>query len=170
MAKILMVVAPKNYQNLEYDIPKKLFEENGHQVFTASTVENPEGYTGGTTADVLLKNANQSNYDVLVFAGGSGSHTYFDDKKAQSLAKDFYEAGKLTCAICSSVSVFANAGILKGKKSTCFIDQAENLKAKGAIYTGQPMEQDEKVITGNGPSASETFAKTIIKALKNPQQ
>jgi len=170
MAKILMVIAPKNYQDLEYEIPKGILEEKGHQVFTASTEKVAYGYKGNTETDVLLDDASANDYDALIFVGGSGSHGYFDNKKAQKLAQNFFNTNKLTCAICSSVSVFANAGILKDKKATCYIDEADNLKAKGAMYTGRPVEQDGIIITANGPAAAELFGKTIANTLEKAHQ
>lgn len=166
MAKILMVIAPKNYQDTEYEIPKKILEEKGHQVFTASTEKIAYGYKGHTKTDLLLNNASVNDYDALIFVGGSGSHDYFDNKKTLELAQNFFNANKITCAICSSVSILANAGILKDKKSTCYIDEAENLKVKGAVYTGRPVEQDGIIITANGPAAAELFGKTIAEALE----
>lgn len=170
MAKILMIVAPKNYQDLEYDIPKRILEEAGHQVFTASTAKVAYGYKGNTETDLNINDADSKDYEALVFVGGSGAHDYFNNTKAHELARDFFNANKLTCAICSSVSVLANASVLKEKKATSYVDESGNLKEKGAIYTGRPVEHDGIIITANGPAAAELFGKTINNALKNPHQ
>ena len=163
-----MVLAPERYQDKEYETPRCVLEAAGHTVFTTSTVHHAQGGLGGSTVvDVLLKEVDPVSYDAIVFVGGSGAHLYFDDPTAHGLARSFYEAEKLTTAICAGPSILANAGLLKGKKATCSPSQEENLKAHGAQVTGQPVEQDGFLITANGPMAAEAFGEKIAEALQS---
>jgi protease I len=165
--KILMVIAPERFQEIEYGIPKKIFLEYGYTVDTASTVETAIGHLGNTQkTDILLKDVNHEEYDAIVFVGGGGAHFYFDHEPALTLARRFHESGRLTCAICAGPGILAKAGLLAGKKATSFPSQEENLKAKGADFTGRPVEIDGLIITANGPAAAEDFAKTICGMLK----
>lgn len=165
--KILTIIAPTNYQDYEYGTIKDVLEKNGHTVITASTSKFCTGSRGGNTnADLLFNEINVDDYDAIIFIGGPGCHIFFDDKNAQNLAKSFFEKEKLTTAICSAPAILANSGILNGKISTCFPDEQEILISKGAKYTGNEVEKDGIIITGNGPQASENFAKEIVKALK----
>jgi len=61
--------------------------------------------------------------------------------------------------------ILANTGILKGKKAKCFPSVREDIKAKGAIVTGEMVERDGNIITGNGPGAATKFGETIASAL-----
>lgn len=167
MATVLSIIAPEGYQDIEYNDSKQALKAAGHEVITASTVKEAHGKYGGTQkADVLLDEVNPEDYDAILFVGGPGSHGYFDDPDAHSLAKAFYASGKLTTAICAAPSILANAGLLDGKKATCFESQADNLKKKGATYTGQPVEQDGLIITGNGPNSAKAFGEKISDALR----
>ena len=166
MAKILSVISPEGYQDIEYNDSKKALEAKGHTVITASTVEEAHGGYGGTEkADVLLKDVNPDDYDAILFVGGPGCHDYFDDPVAHNLAKAFYNSKKLTTAICAAPSILANAGLLKGVNATCFSSQADNLKKKGANYTGNPVEQDGLIITADGPGSAKSFGEKIAKDL-----
>ena len=166
MAKILSIIAPEGYQDIEYNDSKKALEAKGHTVITASTVEEAHGKYGGTQkTDILLKDVNPDDYDAVCFIGGPGAYQYFDDPTALNLAKTFYNAGKVTSAICCAPSIFANAGLLKGITATCYKAQTENLKEKGADYTGNPVEQDGLIITADGPSSSKAFGEKIAEAL-----
>ncbi|MFA7685320.1 MAG: DJ-1/PfpI family protein [Candidatus Gracilibacteria bacterium] len=166
--KILIVIAPEGYQDIEYETPKKVLQDAGYEIITTSTQEVAHGSLGGSTkVDLLLDQVNPSDYIAIVFVGGPGSHFYFDYQPALNLAKDFYNSGKLTTAICAGPSILANAGLLKGKTVTSFSGQAENLKANGATYTGNPVEQDGTIITANGPSSAQVFGEKIAKALKS---
>ena len=70
-----------------------------------------------------------------------------------------------TCWICIGPRILANAGLLKGVKATCFESEAEAIGKLGAVFTGNDVERDGKVITGNGPHAAAEFGRTIASAL-----
>ncbi len=166
MAKILSIIASIDYQDKEYGDSKKALEAAGHTVVTASTAEEAHGRFGGTEkVDVLLGDVNVDDYDAILFVGGPGSHQYFDDPVAHKIAKDFLAVGKLTTAICAAPVILANAGLLEGVKSTCFPSHGETLKAKGAEFSGAPVEQDGLIITGDGPNSATAFGKKIAEAL-----
>lgn len=66
-----------------------------------------------------------------------------------------------------SKAILENAGILQGKKATCFSSEAGNLQSKGADYTGTAVAVDGKIVTVDGPGAAEEFGKQIIELLRN---
>ncbi|MFA6991906.1 MAG: DJ-1/PfpI family protein [Candidatus Gracilibacteria bacterium] len=171
MAKVLMIIGPERFQEIEYNNPKKVLEKNGHTVITCSTQKMCMGHMGNTvTADVLIKEVNTDDYAAIIFVGGPGCHAYFEDKTAHRIANEFFKKGKLTCAICSAPAILANAGILKGKKTTCFPAEIEILKDKEAISTGAPVEKDGNIITASGAPAATAFGETISTTLNNPHQ
>ncbi|MDP2624748.1 MAG: DJ-1/PfpI family protein [Candidatus Peregrinibacteria bacterium] len=167
MTKVLMVIAPERYQDLEYERPKAVFEKAGYEVFTASTVEEANGKLGGTAkVDVQLTDVNHEDYDVVTFIGGTGVFDYFENPVAQEIATAFYNANKLTGAICAAPGILANAGLLKGKTVTCWSGEAEHMQEIGANYTGNPVERDGLIITGSGPDAATEFGEAIVIAVE----
>jgi protease I len=168
MAKILSIIAPEGFQDKEYGDSKAALEKAGHKVITASTTPVAYGKFGSKVkTDVILSDINPDDYDVIMFIGGPGCFEYFDDPTALKLARDFYNSGKLTTAICAAPSILANAGVLKGKKATCWEGESDTLISKGADYTGKDVEIDGKVITGDGPMSATKFGKTIAENLKD---
>ncbi|MBW2994942.1 DJ-1/PfpI family protein [Candidatus Woesearchaeota archaeon] len=167
MAKILMIVAPEGFRDEECFVPKKVFEENKAEVTIASKdVKEAKGKLGGKIkVDMDISDAEVNDYDAIVFIGGPGAAAYFEDDIAQAIAKEAYDSGKVVAAICIAPSILANAGILKGKKATVYPSEEENLKDKGAEYTGESLTIDGKIITANGPDAAEDFAKEIVCAV-----
>jgi protease I len=167
MPKALLIIAPNNFRDEELFDTKSKLEESGIETEIAGiTTNEAKGMLGGTAKpDITLYDVVVDNYDAVIFIGGSGSSVYFNDKKALAIAKQSYESGKITAAICIAPSILANAGILEGKKATAYSSEAGNREAKGAIYTGKAVEQDGKVITASGPQAARQFAETISKGL-----
>jgi len=166
MAKVLVVIAEEGFQDKEYEDTKHMLEKNGHQAITASTKEKAHGKLGRMQEiDIMLNQANEPDFDAIAFIGGPGCSQYYTDEIALNLAKSFYNAGKITSAICAAPTILANAGLLNGKTCTCHDSQADTITKKGANYTGQPVETDGILITANGPSSAMQFGETISKSL-----
>lgn len=166
MAKVLMIIAPIGYQDMEYGNTKAVLEKKGHEVVTASTTQTAQGALGGSAnADLMLGKANQADYDALVFIGGPGTAIYFQNPKALELARSFSQAGKVTAAICIAPVILANAGILEGKHATVFPSGAKDLVKKGALFTAAAVEIDGNIVTANGPSAAKKFGEKVAKLL-----
>ncbi len=166
-SKVLFIIAPQNFRDEELFEPKKILEETGKQIVIASkNAKEAKGTLGESImVDKDLSEISLDEYDAIIFVGGTGSSLYFDDPVALDLAKEAYEKDKIIGAICIAPSILANAGILQGKKATAFSSEAENLKAKGAKYTGEPVTIDGKIITASGPQAAQQFGKEIAQVL-----
>jgi len=165
--KILMIVAPTNFRDEEFQRPKAVFEQNQVLVTVAAKgVSEATGMFGARAAvDKDLSEATVADFDAVVFVGGSGASVYFNDPQAQALARDAFSQGKVVGAICIAPSILANAGVLAGKKATCFSSEAGNLQNKGATYTGEPVTVDGKIVTASGPEAAEVFGEKIVELL-----
>ena len=170
--KVLMIIAERNFRDEELLKPKKILEDRGVEVTVASTsLQNVRGMLGATVKpDILLSSVEVQDYDVITFVGGSGASQYWNDPLAHSIAQEAVEKGKILGAICIAPVTLANAGVLSGKKATVFSSEISKLEAKGAIYTGKPVQVEGKIITGEGPQAAEQFGEAIVKALENLPQ
>ncbi len=162
-----MIIAFENFRDEELLDPKQVLENAGVDVTVAS---NKTGTASGMLGaqfgvETLYTDINVDDYDGIVFVGGSGAAIYFDDNKAQELAKSFSEQGKVISAICIAPSTLAHAGLLNGKKATCFASQEQDLKSHGAEYTGEQVTTDGKIVTASGPSAAKEFGQTILALL-----
>jgi len=171
--KILMVIAPGKFKDDEYSKPRKIFEDEGATVTVASTSTSEAKGVGGTkvTPDKALKDVVAKDYDAVVFVGGPGAKTLFDDSDAHKVAKDAKKEGKVLAAICIAPGILAKAGVLDGKKATIWHAKADDafvkmLKDGGAKFKDKDVVTDGKIVTGNGPKASDDFAKAIVKLLK----
>lgn len=170
MTSTAMIIAYEGFRDEEYAEPKQILEKAGVSVTTASTqIGIAKGKLGmSTPVDILLKDLNVSDYDAIVFIGGPGSYALFDDPIAQEIAKKAVAEQKILAAICASVSILANADLLRGVKATCFAGESGNLKNKGASYSPSGLEVDGKIITADGPANASKFGQAIVKALAPP--
>lgn len=163
-----MVVAPINFRDEEYAEPRKVLEAAGAAIKVASIQSGIARGVGGTEAkiDLTVSDVSVSDFDAVAFIGGPGMAEIVGDESLQILARKFYDAGKLTTAICVAPSILARAGVLNGKQATSFSSVEQDLKDGGALYTGKDVTRDGLIITANGPEAAEKFGERIAEALK----
>jgi protease I len=169
--QILMIIAPENFRDEELIHTREELESAGGSVTVASTTTTEAlGMFGATaTPDITLEQIKVDNYDAIVFVGGSGSEVYFDHPGAHQIAQDAYSKNKLVAAICIAPSILGNAELLQGKRATVWAgsDKYPNiLRSKGAQFTNEPVTQDGKIITANGPEAARAFGKSIVRFLE----
>ena len=166
--KILFVIASSNFQDEEFFQPKKILEDRGYVVEVASSSKKEsKGMLGQKVKpDILLGEVKVDDYAGVVFIGGSGAQECWNNPQAHQLVRQAYQKKKVLGAICIAPVTLANAGILKGKKVTCWPSVAKLLKKKGALYSGKLVEKDGNIITATGPSAARPFGQQLLKALE----
>ena len=167
MKKVVMIIAQDNFRDEEFLQPKSILEKAGIIVKVASkTRQDASGMLGAKVKpDITLQEINVQEFDAVVFVGGSGASTYWDDSLAHNIASNAHSANKLVAAICIAPVTLARAGLLKGKRATVWSSEAGKLSKEGAVYTAGAVEKDGNIITASGPSAATEFSNQILKAL-----
>jgi len=174
--RILMVLPPVGYNDVEYNVSRTYFEDQDFDVELASSgVTAASGMMGGKAdIDFNVSEADVSDYDAVVFIGGTGidDEALYDDPDYIELAQNANDQEKVIGAICLAPKILANATILDGKNATVSpISEAKDyIRSKGAIYSqDKTVLQDGNIITASGPSASRSFAEAIATAIRDVQ-
>lgn len=161
-----MIIAPENFRDEEYFNTREALEKKGVHVEVASLQKTAVSGIDNVEVEVdKLLNEVDEEYDAIVFVGGGGAKVYFDNEKAHSLAKSYWEKGKIVAAICIAPIILGHAGLLTDKKATCWDGVHEELIGFGAQFTGQTVTTDGKLVTGNGPQAAHEFGEAVADAL-----
>lgn len=165
--RVLMIIAPRNFRDEEFQEPYGILHGEGAQIKIASTTTDTARGMFGATAepDITVDEVAAADYDAILFIGGSGSQVYFDDPTAQRIARDAVEAGKVLGAICIAPVTLANAGVLEGKKATSFDSVAGMVESGGARHTAAPVERDGLLVTATGPESATQFGREIALML-----
>ena len=169
MTKVLIVIAPENFQDHEFAAPRKILTNAKIKCSIAS--KKAEICTGkfGTKiqATLALAEVQPTNFDALIFVGGIGSQIFRDNKIAHKLAQTFINNHKICAAICAAPTILAKAGVLKNRKATCFpAPEFEKILTQNQAHLiKSDLEVDGKIITANGPKAAEKFGKKILELI-----
>ncbi len=172
MVKLVMIVAPKNFRDEEYFIPKSIFEKNEFEITTASlnTIKAEGKFGRNAKIDIDISKINERNFDGIVFIGGLGATIYQNNSIINKIIYDFSNKNKLVAAICIAPTILAYSGILSGKNATVWNgDNKQEILFKEKSVNYQK-EKDvvvaENFITANGPNAAEKFANEIVNFFK----
>lgn len=114
--------------------------------------------------DTTLDEALKHNYDMVVLPGGQpGTSRMRADARILRLVQHMYTQGKYVTAICAAPSVLAAAGLLDGKRASCYpgtLDEFPKAHQQTAAVT-----EDGSLITSRGPGTAMDFALILVERL-----
>jgi protein deglycase len=165
--KKVMIHLADGFEEIEAITPIDVLRRCGCEVITISVngkkeVTSKRGVT--ILADRQFEEADYSNADMIVLPGGQpGADNLNKHEGLKKQIVKFHEQGKMVTAICAAPLVLGSAGILKGKRATCFPGTESQLT--GATHTGNAVEVDGNIITGKGPGVALLFSFTLAEHL-----
>jgi protease I len=167
--KRVAVLAEDTYQDLELWYPLLRMREAGAEVKvigtgSAETYTSKYGYP--VTVDAAADEVKAADFDAVIIPGGYAPDRLRRYPAVLKLVREVFEQGKVVAAICHAGWVPISAGILKGKKATCFFAIKDDLINAGVTYLDQEVVQDGNLITSRTPDDLPAFCRTIIAALE----
>ncbi|OGS80774.1 MAG: 4-methyl-5(B-hydroxyethyl)-thiazole monophosphate biosynthesis protein [Gallionellales bacterium GWA2_59_43] len=164
--KTALILFADGSEELEAVTVINILRRGGVEVTLAGLHEGPHRGSRGTVLvpDVTLNEALKHGYDMVVLPGGQpGSNHLKADARVLKLVRQMSEAGKHVAAICAAPSVLAEAGLLDGKRATCFptcLDEYPKVKLQAAAVV-----EDGNIVTSRGPGTAMDFALVLVERL-----
>jgi 4-methyl-5(b-hydroxyethyl)-thiazole monophosphate biosynthesis len=166
MKKVFIHLA-NGFEEVEAITPVDVLRRAGCEVTIISVTGKREVTSArgvAVQADSLFENMDYSLADMILFPGGQpGSDNLTRHAGLKKIIFEFNRQGKMIAAICAAPMVLANAGILEGKRITCFPGTESALK--GAICTGNAVEIDGNITTGKAAGAAMKFSLALTEQL-----
>ena len=114
-------------------------------------------------ADAVWDELEIDTFDAITLpGGGQGTENLAADDRVVAAVRSFAEADKFVTAICAAPTVLAQAGVLKGRRATCYPACAAAL---GKAYDNAPVIADGRIITSQGPGTAMLFALVLVQHL-----
>jgi 4-methyl-5(b-hydroxyethyl)-thiazole monophosphate biosynthesis len=108
-------------------------------------------------------------FDLIVLPGGNGgTENLAADERVLSALRRFHEQGKVVAAVCAGPLVLQAAGVLSGKRATCYPSAAPGLTE--AEHVDERVVVDGQVITSQGPGTSFEFALALVRHFDGPEK
>ena len=87
------------------------------------------------------------SYDALVIPGGRAPEYLRMNKQVLEIVRHFAEAGKPIAALCHAAQLLSAAGVLQGRRCSCYPAVANDVTLAGGTYVELPM--DKACVDGN---------------------
>jgi protease I len=129
------------------------------------TFESKHGYP--VKADFGADEVKATDFSAVIIPGGYAPDHMRRNKAMVDLVREAVRQEKVVAAICHAGWMLASAGVLKGRKATCYIAIKDDLVNAGAQYLDQEVVRDGNLITSRFPADLPAFCRTIIAALKS---
>jgi protease I len=175
--KRVAILLESKYNEFEFWYPYFRMKEAGALVSIVGT--GPKEYLGsnGLPAPhpsvresleelVLAETVRVEDFDGVIVPGGFAPDYMRRNPALIQFVRDMHAAGRIVAAICHAGWVLVSAGVLKGKRATCFYAIKDDVINAGARYLDRPVVRDGNLITSRCPDDLPAFCRAIIEALK----
>ena len=170
MKPLLVLMAP-GFEEIELTAPIDILRRLEIPVVTAGLkgreVEGAHGMV--VKAEKLVVDVNPVDYDGIILPGGPASWLLRDTPAVLSLVRSMHQEGKLVAAICAAPIALEAAGVLNGRRVTCYPGVEGDLKSAAEVVA-EPAVTDGKLVTGRGPGAALEFGFALGAALGKAEQ
>jgi protease I len=177
LARAIVLTADK-FEDFELFVPYFRFMEEGVAVDVAApTKEKITGENGYffENVDLAIDEVDPQRYDLLFVPGGhphGAPRTVRQNKKAQEIARAFFQAGKPVAAICHGPYLLISAGVVAGRRLTSFWGDGvpDEIKAAGGIYVDQDVVVDGNLVTSRWPMDLPAFMREVMRLLRSAKK
>jgi protease I len=166
--KQIALMVDQLYQDLEVWYPYYRLKEAGAEVVVLSatageTYGSKYGYP--IVSEQSYDDVKAADFDGIIVPGGYAPDHIRRHAAANKLVKDLDAQGKLVAAICHGAWVLCSAGILKGRRATCFFAIKDDVVNAGAKYEDAEVVVDGNLVTSRKPDDLPAFCRAAIQVL-----
>lgn len=160
----ILVPLAEGFEEIEAISIIDVLRRAGLDVTTAHLKTNPVmgGHNIAVMADRPINGLKAVDFNCIVLPGGSlGSDNLKKSDTVISFIKHIHSKGGYVAAICAAPVVLSHAEVLFGKRITCFPGVESEIE--GTECTGNPVEVDDRIVTGRGAGCAIPFALELVK-------
>jgi protease I len=163
-----LILTGNNFEDSELRVPYDRLRREGIDVDIASEcggkVAGKHGYEVGTSK--TFQQIDPDQYDIVLIPGGQAPASFRWNEAALQIVRDFFDKDKPLAAICHGPQVLISAGVLRGKRATCYSSLIDELKGAGAVYEDRAVVVDGNLVTSRRPSDLGPFVIEILRILR----
>lgn len=165
-----LILSADKFEDSELLVPFYRLQEAGYTVEIASLnrglirgIHDYEVTAGKTFAEV-----DPADYSILVLPGGKAPAAIRSDPQAQAICQAFFAADKPVAAICHGPQTLISAGLLRGRRATCYQSVANEMRDAGVHYEDREVVVDDKLVTSRHPADLPAFMRELMALLSRP--
>jgi len=162
-----LILSSDNFEDSELLVPLYRLREAGYGVEVAAgghgRIIGKHGYE--VQVDKVFSEVDPADYALLVLPGGKAPAAIRDLPPVKNIVRAFFAQGKPVGAICHGPQVLVSAGLLAGRRATCYQSVAHELREAGADYHDSEVVVDGNLVTSRMPADLPAFMRELMKLL-----
>jgi protease I len=181
MPKRILIITDDAGESLEIYYAQQRFTEAGYRAVIAATrkkllhgvihdfepewntyVERP-GYR--IPSDVAVGRVKAADYEAVMLIGGRAPEFLRHDAKVIRLVREFHRRGKWIFSICHGIQILIAAGLVRGRRLTCYRNVRLELEHAGGSWVDRQSVADGRIITSQTWESHPEFYRDIFKHL-----
>jgi protease I len=119
----------------------------------------------GLEADLAFDQVRVDEYAGLLLVGGRAPEYLRNNARLLEIVREFDLKGKWIFAICHGVQVLAAAGLVRGKRVTCYEHVRVDAEQAGATYVCEQAVRDGRIVTAQTWQSHPYFYREIFALL-----
>ena len=164
---MIYVFLANGFEEVEALAPTDILRRAEHEVqlvgVGSKVITGSHGIT--VACDIEITQTDLNDLEMVVLPGGMpGTLNLEKNEIVQSFVAHAVKNNIWLGAICAAPSILGHAGLLEGRKATCFPGFEQELT--GAEFTGASVEVDGKIITARGAGCAVDFGLALVEALE----
>ncbi len=121
----------------------------------------------GLEADLTFDEVRVEEYAAVLVLGGRAPEYLRNNAKLIEIVREFDRQGKWVFAICHGVQVLATAGLIRGKRVTCYEHVRPEAELAGATFVGEQTVRDGRMVTAQTWQSHPSFYREIFAQLSD---
>jgi protease I len=170
MNKAIIIIGP-GFEDSEFLYPFYRLQEAGYAVDVACWADKPAVGKYGVPAapNVKLADLSADSYDVVVVPGGHESPDRVRQiPEALALIREMDKKKRVISSVCHGPWVLVSAGVVKGRRATCYKGCRDDLANAGADWVDEPVVTDGNMVTAQHfRDNAEWMKQTLLALAKN---
>ena len=181
MPKKILIITDDAGESLEIYYARQRFMEAGYGAVIAASkkkllhcvihdfepdwntyVERP-GYR--IQSDIAFAQVKVADYAGVMLIGGRAPEFLRHDANLIRIVREFDRRGKWIFSICHGIQILIAAGLVKGKKLTCYCNVRLELEQAGGTWVNRQSVSDGRIITSQTWESHPDFYRDIFKKL-----
>ena len=182
MPKKILIITDDSGESLEIYYAQQRFLEAGYRPLIASTkkkrlhgvihdfepdwntyVERP-GYR--IPSDLSFGQVKVAEFEAVMLIGGRAPEFLRHDPKVIRIVREFHQRGKWIFSICHGIQILIAAGLVSGRRLTCYRNVRLELEHGGGHWVDRQSVVDGNLITSQTWESHPEFYRDIFKHLE----
>jgi protease I len=116
-------------------------------------------------ADIALARVKASDYQAILLAGGRAPEFLRQNRSLLKIVREFDRQKKWIFSICHGIQILISAGVVKGRKLTCYCNVRPELELAGSSWVSKQCAVDGHIISAQTWNSHPEFYREIFKRL-----